>query len=123
MFYIEEEKREEAKELSDNQPLFNKEEIPEIFKPNSESLEEIELPEEKEKDLPVEVEMPKLNIPEIPYDMDSPRDPAVNNVLDNTMSIPGIPTNVELPNKKETKSSPLKHKSSSCLSILTKKQY
>ena len=49
--------------------------------------------------------MPKLNIPEIPYDMDSPRETVVSNVLETTVALPVLKKEtIELPSKKENKS-------------------
>ena len=126
-------------------PLFEKEEIPEIFTPNpieeqienpvieepieeektvieeetvqepviempveienqvpeEETIPEIELPvlneEEQgntqELDLPkliIEEEPTKITIPEIPYDLDSPREAVVSNVMETTIAIPTL---------------------------------
>ena len=96
------------------EPLFAKEKIPAIFTKEEEATEDNALDEfkkKKEEKLPVpelpeiESEMPKLNIPEIPYDMDSPRETVVSNVLETTVALPVLKKEtIELPSKKENKS-------------------
>lgn len=96
------------------EPLFAKEKIPAIFTTEEEATEENALDEfkkKKEDKLPVpelpelESEMPKLNIPEIPYDTDSPREAVVTNVLETTVALPVLKKEtIELPSEKENKS-------------------
>ena len=96
------------------EPLFAKEKIPAIFTTEEEATEDNALDEfkkKKEDKLPVpelpklESEMPKLNIPEIPYDTDSPREAVVTNVLETTDVLPVLKKEtIELPSKKENKS-------------------
>lgn len=96
------------------EPLFAKEKIPAIFTTEEEATEDNALDEfkkKKEDKLPVpelpelESEMPKLNIPEIPYDTDSPREAVVTNVLETTVALPVLKKEtIELPSKKENKS-------------------
>ena len=96
------------------EPLFAKEKIPAIFTKEEEATEDNALDEfkkKKEEKLPVpelleiESEMPKLNIPEITYDMDSPRETVVSNVLETTVALPVLKKEtIELPSKKENKS-------------------
>lgn len=107
-------------------PLFEQEEVPEIFAPNpveepqelpvvEETVAEqpivieeqpvIEVPVEEpeveevseeqttELELPktvIEEETPKISIPEIPYDMDSPREAVLSNVMETTIAIPTL---------------------------------
>ena len=128
-------------------PLFEKEEVPEIFAPNPveepqelpvveeieteqsvkieeipvveeqpieepvledvqevvelEQIQEVELPQlnEEEQGNTQELELPKLtieeeptkiSIPEIPYDMDSPREAVLSNVMETTIAIPTL---------------------------------
>lgn len=126
---VEEPKVEETNVVEDNAPLFEKEEVPAIFTPLTEEEkqnleiekekkeEEIELPgiEEEEIELPVieetkieepviKEEVQKINIPEIPYDLDSPREAIVSNVMETTIAIPTLNKElIELPTKKEEK--------------------
>lgn len=126
---VEEPKVEEQKVVEDNAPLFEKEEVPAIFTPLTEEEkqnleiekekkeEEIELPviEEEKIELPVieetkieepviKEEVQKINIPEIPYDLDSPREAIVSNVMETTIAIPTLNKElIELPTKKEEK--------------------
>lgn len=96
------------------EPLFAKEKIPAIFTTEEEATEDNavdEFKKKKEDKLPVpelsklESEMPKLNIPEIPYDTDSPREAVVTNVLETTVVLPVLKKEtIELPSKKENKS-------------------
>lgn len=115
--------------IEDNTPLFAKEEVPAIFAPLTEEEKqklEIEKEEEKEEkiELPVieeeKIEFPvieepkeepvikeevlKNSIPEIPYDLDSPREAIVSNVMETTIAIPTLNKElIELPTKKEEK--------------------
>lgn len=78
-----------------NEPLLKKEEIPEIFRKEDTSNNEIKKDENIESNKEDnsnknEVELPKLNISPIPYDMDSPRETVVSDVLEKTMNIPTI---------------------------------
>lgn len=124
---VEEPKQETQPVLEDNAPLFEKEEVPAIFTPlteeekqnleiEKEKEEKVELPviEEEKIDLPVieepkeepviKEEVQKINIPEIPYDLDSPREAIVSNVMETTIAIPTLNKElIELPTKKEEK--------------------
>ena len=126
---VEEPKVEEQKVVEDNAPLFEKEEVPAIFTPLTEeekqNLEiekekkeekiELQVIEEEKIELPVieetkieepviKEEVQKINIPEIPYDLDSPREAIVSNVMETTIAIPTLNKElIELPTKKEEK--------------------
>ena len=88
----------------DEKPLFEKEKVPAIFtKEEDENVEteETAIDEFKKK----KEEEPKLNIPEIPYDLDSPRETVVTNVLETTVALPMLKKEtIELPSKKDNKS-------------------
>lgn len=80
-------------------PAEPEQEVPAI--PEEEIASEIELPELNEEeqgntqelDLPkliIEEEPPKISIPEIPYDLDSPREAVLSNVMETTIAIPTL---------------------------------
>lgn len=116
---VEEQKEETQPVLEDNVPLFEKEEVPAIFTPLTEEEKqrlEIEKEEEKEEKIEIPVieepkeepvikeEVQKISIPEIPYDLDSPREAIVSNVMETTIAIPTLNKElIELPTKKEEK--------------------
>lgn len=69
--------------------------------------EKIELPiieETKVEEPVIKEETQKITIPEIPYDLDSPREAIVSNVMETTIAIPTLNKElIELPTKKEVK--------------------
>lgn len=90
----------------DEKPLFEKEKVPAIFTKEDENVEteDTAIDEfKKKKEEPKEEQ--KLNIPEIPYDLDSPRETVVTNVLETTVALPMLKKEtIELPSKKDNKS-------------------
>lgn len=102
------------KEEQVEEPLFAKEEVPAIFaeyEPPKENIHDEFKNKENDEKLPVpelpklENELPKINIPEIPYDMDSPREIVVSNVLETTVALPTLKKEmIELPSNRENKS-------------------
>ena len=128
-----EEKKEEVVATDSNLPLFEKEATPAIFAPlTDEEKEKVEKEKakkaeakkaeevkEEKKEIPLieeELELPvahkktkeepkKEVIPEIPYDLDSPREAIVSNVMETTIAIPTINKElIDLPTpKKENK--------------------
>lgn len=125
---IEQKNESKIENFTQNTPLFEEEEIPDIFKPNNEEnigeIKSEELSNTLEIDKPIiieennenvlelektisdeknektqKIEFPqiikseepvRLNIPEIPYDLDSPREAILSNVMETTIAIPTL---------------------------------
>ena len=96
---IEKEKKEEEIEL----PVIEEEKI-ELPVIEEETIELPVIEETKIEEPVIKEEVQKINIPEIPYDLDSPREAIVSNVMETTIAIPTLNKElIELPTKKEEK--------------------